>query len=127
MTRTAILIFCLSFFACKAAADLRPAIKGVICDAETHQPLGGVMVVSYDMMNLLTTTGGDGSFEIAAVKDRRTLPGEERGRLAPHSDMLVVKKNGYGSDTLNIFGPKAQREPNAIVMDTVFLQKQLTR
>lgn len=124
MMRTAILLSTLMLFACKVAADLRPAIKGTICDAETHRPLGGAMVVSYDMMNLLTTTGSDGLFEIAAVKDRRTIPGDERGRLAPHSDMLVVKKDGYSSDTLNIFGAKAKHEGNAIIMDTVFLKKQ---
>jgi hypothetical protein len=124
MIRIALLVFCLSLFACKAAADLRPVIKGVVCDSDTRKPLGGVMIVSYDMMNLLTTTGEDGTFEIAAVKDKKRMPGDERGQLAPHSDMLVVKKNGYANDTINIFGPKAKQENSKIIADTVFLKKE---
>lgn len=125
MMRTVILIGCLSFlFACKAAADLRPAIKGVICDADTRTPLADVNIVSYDKMNQLAVTNVSGNFEIAAVKEKRALPTEEHGKLAPHSDMLLAQKNGYNTDTLSIFGAKARHEANTIVMDTVFLKKE---
>ncbi|NIG53410.1 hypothetical protein [Chitinophaga sp. Cy-1792] len=102
---------------------LRPSVKGTVCDNITGKPLEKVIISSYDAADTLAGTNTDGSFVIPAVKDTRALfPGEERGKLAPNSDKLLFKKEGYITDTIFIFDKNSTKDDKVISLETIKLQ-----
>lgn len=116
-----ITLLLLLFAACKTGV-LRKQINGAVYDSVNRRPIKDVALISFEG-DTLSVTDNAGRFVIAAVTEKPiSVPGQEKGALAPNSDKVIISKTGFKRDTIFLYNPSFKTTSSAIEAGIIYLK-----
>ncbi|RFM27290.1 hypothetical protein DXN05_14780 [Deminuibacter soli] len=115
-------MFCISLFAHCTTVTLRPGIEAVVTDSVTNTCLSAVQIESPGGV-VYGLSDTQGRFAIPPVTQRRiSWPGDEPGKAGPDGRVVLLKKNGYFIDTIDVNVYGAQHTGSVVHTDTIRLK-----